>query len=87
MTVVFWVVSGILALGLGIWLGLPGRYQQTPDDIDRIMSQGGARRRKTKKMFTPLAWFQRKANARSERSSRRTGGGRRGFSLERPEDR
>lgn len=86
MTVVLWVVSGILALGFGIWLGLPGRYDQSPDDIDRIMTQGGGRRRKTKRMFTPLAWFQRKANARTERGARR-GAGRRGFNLERPEDR
>ncbi|MEX2465601.1 MAG: hypothetical protein WD995_01740 [Gemmatimonadota bacterium] len=86
MTVAFWVVSGVLALGLGIWLGLPGRYEQTPEDIERIMGEGGRRRRKTKKMFTPLAWFQRKANARTERSARRSGG-RRSFSIERPEDR
>lgn len=86
MTVVFWIVSGILALGFGIWLGLPGRYDQSPDDIDRIMTEGGRRRRKTKRMFTPLAWFNRKANARTERGARR-GSGRKGFSLERPEDR
>ncbi|MDZ7780855.1 MAG: hypothetical protein U5R14_13120 [Gemmatimonadota bacterium] len=83
MTVAFWVVSGILALGFGIWLGLPGRYEQTPEEIERIMAEGGRRRRKTKKAFTPLAWFQRKANARSGRRS----GDRRGFTLESPDDR
>lgn len=82
MTVAFWVVSGILALGFGIWLGLPGRYDQTPEEIEKIMAQGGGRRRKTKKAFTPLAWLQRKVNARSGRR-----GDRRGFSLESPDDR
>ena len=87
MTLFLYVVGGILALGLGIWLGLPGRYDQTPDEIGRIMDEGGRRRRKTKKMFTPLAWLNRKVSARSGRSGRRTGGERRGFNLERPEDR
>lgn len=86
MTTAFYIISGILALLFGIWLGLPGRYDQTPDEIDKIMDEGGRRRRKTKTMFTPLAWLQRKANARSGRSARRSGQ-RRGFSLERPEDR
>ena len=87
MTLFLYVVGGILALGLGIWLGLPGRYDQTPDEIGRIMDEGGRRRRKTKKVFTPLAWLNRKVSARSERSGRRTGGARRGFNLERPDDR
>ena len=32
------IIVGVLALALGIWLGLPGRYEQTPDDIERQMS-------------------------------------------------
>jgi hypothetical protein len=87
VTLFLYVVGGILALGLGIWLGLPGRYDQTPDEIERIMTEGGRRRRKTKKMFTPLAWLQRKVTVRTGRSGRRTGSQRRGFNLERPEDR
>jgi prolyl-tRNA editing enzyme YbaK/EbsC (Cys-tRNA(Pro) deacylase) len=85
--VLFYVVGGILALGLGIWLGLPGRYDQTPEEIERIMTEGGRRRRKTKTVFTPLAWLQRKVNVRAGRSARRSGGQRRGFSLESPDDR
>jgi hypothetical protein len=85
VTAVVYVVSGILALGLGIWLGLPGRYEQTPEEIERIMSEGGRRRRKTKTMFTPLAWLQRKANPRSGSGAR--GRQRRGFRIESPDDR
>ena len=87
MILFLYVVGGILALGLGIWLGLPGRYDQTPEDIERIMGEGGRRRRKTKKMFTPLAWLQRKVNVREGRGARRTGRQSRGFNLERPDDR
>jgi len=86
VTLAFYIVSGVLALAFGIWLGLPGRYEQKPEDIERIMSAGGGRRKKVKRAFTPLAWLQRKVNVRSERSGRRSGQ-RRGFSLESPEDR
>lgn len=77
------ILGGVAALALGIWLGLPGRYEQTPDDIDAIMATGTARRRRTKRYFTPLAWIQRKISVGT--SGRGRGG--RGFKLERPEDR
>ncbi len=80
-------IGGVLiALGVGVWLGMPGRYTQSLDDIDQVMDSGGARRRKVKRRFTPLAWLQRSISARSARNIR---SGRRasGFSLESPEDR
>ena len=76
----------VAALGIGIWLGLPGRYTQTADDIERIMEQGGGRRRKVKRVFTPLAWIQRQASARSSRRQGRGRGSSR-FRMEAPEDR
>lgn len=86
MITALYILGGLAAFGFGIWLGLPGRYDQTPEDIERIMADGGRRRRKTKRVFTPLAWIQRQANARTTRGARRTGR-ERGFNLERPEDR
>jgi len=83
---VLYVVGGALALGLGIWLGLPGRYEQTAEDIEQIMASGGRRRRKTKTMFTPLAWLQRKVSVRTGRGVRRSSGGR-GFNVQSPDDR
>jgi len=76
----------LLALGIGVWMGMPGRYTQTPEDIDRIMDQGGGRHRKVKRVFTPLAWVQRQVSARSPR---RQGRGRTAgrFKLEAPDDR
>ena len=47
------------------------------------MMLGTGRRKKVKRHFTPLAWFQRKASARSSRGHARRGG----FNLERPDDR
>lgn len=78
------VVVGLLGLAIGIWLGMPGRDRPTVDDIERAMDSGGGRRRRTKRIFTPMAWLQRKADAKSSRT--RTPG-RRGFSIERPDER
>jgi hypothetical protein len=82
---VLMVLGALAALALGIWLGLPGRYSQTHEEIDQIMEAGGGRRRRTKRTFTPLAWMQRRADARS--SARRGGRGGSGFKLESPDDR
>jgi hypothetical protein len=83
------LVTAIVGLAVGIWLGMPGRYTQTPDEIEKILESGGSRRRKTKRVFTPLAWMQRKASAKSGPSrGRRQARGRRrsGFSLEAPDE-
>ncbi len=78
--------GALLALGVGVWLGRPGRYTQTVDDIAQIMASGGARRRKVKRRFTPLAWMQRNISARSSRNMR-SGRSGSGFRLESPKDR
>lgn len=82
------ILTGVVGLGIGIWLGMPGRYRQSAEDIERIMESGGSRRRRARRIFTPLAWMQRKVSARSAPSrDRRSGRGRSGFKLESPEDR
>lgn len=85
-TVLGLIFTGIIGLAIGIWLGMPGRYTQTPDDIERIMESGGARRRKTKRVFTPLAWMRRKVDTSVSRE-RRQKHGRSAFKIESPEDR
>lgn len=77
-------VVALIGLAYGLWLGLPGRDRQTPEDIDRAMEKGGSTRRRTKRIFTPMAWLQRKVDARP---SRGRGSRRRGFKLESPDDR
>ena len=72
----------LIAPAIGVYLGLPGRYTQTPDDIDQLMERGGGRRRKVKRVFTPLAWIQRRASARTSQRPER-----KGFRLESPDDR
>ncbi len=83
------VVTALLGLGIGIWLGMPGRYTQSVDEIDKIMESGGARRKKVKRVFTPLAWMRRNVSSKStpSRGRRASRGGRSGFRVESPEER
>jgi len=54
------ILGALLALALGIWLGLPGRFDQSHSDIEELMDQPGTRRqKKVKRHFTPMAWLQR----------------------------
>ena len=80
------ILGVVAASALGIWWGLPGRYTQTAKDIDEIMEKGGGRRRRTKRIFTPLAWVRRTVSARRSIDRKERGRGR-GFRIESPKDR
>ena len=72
------VLGGVLALGLGVYLGLAGRYRPDFEELDEALGPGG-RTRKVKRVFTPLAWLR----GMQERPShaRRRGGSDRRFDL------
>jgi len=83
------VVTALVGLALGIWLGMPGRYTQSSDEIDKIMDAGGGRRRRVKRVFTPIAWMKRNVSSKStpSRGRRQSRGRGSGFRLDRPEER
>lgn len=64
------ILGGVAAFLLGIWLGLPGRYEQSQRDIERAMEQGGAHRNKAKRHFTPLDWFRKDQRGSERRAGR-----------------
>ena len=76
------ILGAVAALGIGIWLGLPGRFEQTSEEIERTMVLGTGRRRKVKRHFTPLAWINRQVSARRGQPRRRSG-----FTVKSPDDR
>jgi hypothetical protein len=75
------ILLGIAAVALGIWLGLPGRYTQSVDEIEKAMERGGARRNTVKRHFTPLDWFRKEQKGSDRRRQRRH------FRTAAPEDR
>jgi len=56
------IVGAILALGLGVWLGLPGRGPSAAE-IDKVLDQPVRRRRRVSRHFTPMDWFRREKRA------------------------
>ncbi len=76
------ILVALAVLGLGVWLGLPGRYDQSLEDVERCMLQGSRTSRKIKRHPTPLAWVQRRLGARGSRT-----GPKRGLHLKHPDER
>lgn len=76
------IFGALAAVAVGVWLGLPGRYDQSLEDVERNMVLGTGKTRKVKRHFTPLAWLQRKLSPRGSSAPRR-----RGFQLEHPDER
>jgi len=75
------IFGALFALGLGVWLGLPGRYSQPIEEIEEAMERGGgARRKRVKRSLSPVAWLQRQPKVRTTRKSRV-------FNIEGPQDR
>jgi hypothetical protein len=69
------ILVGIGAVALGVWLGLPGKYEQSEEDIEKAMERGGARRNQVKRVPTPLDWLRKDRRG----SDRRIEAGRRRF--------
>lgn len=76
------ILGGVVALGLGVYLGLAGQYRPDFEELDEALGSGG-RTRKVKRVFTPLAWLR----GMQERPShaRRRGGPSRHFDLVLPD--
>ena len=53
------ILIGLVAVGIGFYFGLPGKYEQSQDDIEKAMDRGGARRNQVKRVFTPLDWLRK----------------------------
>lgn len=63
------ILGAVAALLLGIWLGLPGRYERDLREIDKVMEDGGRDRKRVRRVWTPLDWFRKDPKASDRRRS------------------
>ena len=65
------ILGGVLALGIGIYMGRPGKFEQTPEQIEESL---GVRRasRKAQRYFTPLDWLKAKPRPSDTRRNQAT---------------
>jgi hypothetical protein len=68
------ILGAVAALALGIWLGLPGRYERDLDEIDRALGEDGIGRARATRHFLVVDWF-----FRGLKKSRKKPQGRRHF--------
>jgi hypothetical protein len=79
------ILGGLLALGIGLYLGGAGQYRPDHDEIDKALD-GQGYTRKTKRHFTLFGWL-RHTSERSSHVRRRSRGASSGrFNLISPDD-
>jgi hypothetical protein len=66
MSLTLYIVTGVVALGLGIYLGLPGRYDQSLEEIDKRLDEEGEHA-KAERKNTVITILQRKVQPGSDR--------------------
>jgi hypothetical protein len=66
------VLSFAVALAVGVWLGLPRRYDQPLDEINKRLEEGGEHQ-KVKRHRTVFSLLQAKVERGSHRRRRRSG--------------
>lgn len=68
------ILGALLALGVGVYLGMAGSYRADPEDLDQALGPGG-RTRKVKRRFTIFGWLrmpeERSSHQRRRRASNR----------------
>ena len=72
------ILGGVLALGIGLYMGAVGKYRPDPEELDKALSEVGGASRKVKQRFTPLAWLRQghELSSHLRRRSRGTSSGR-----------
>jgi hypothetical protein len=67
-----WLIglSVVVAVGVGVWLGLPGKYDQSLDDIDERLIEPGKKHGKVKKSLTFINLLKKEERGSSRRRSR-----------------
>ena len=67
------ILGAIVALGIGLYLGMAGQYRSDPEELDKALRSGG-RSRKVKRRFTLFGWMRMPEERSSHRRRRRSSG-------------
>jgi hypothetical protein len=65
------ILGAVAALLLGVWLGLPGRYDYDPEELEQALVEGGHERARATRHFMAVDWFFRKLTRSAHRQPRR----------------
>jgi hypothetical protein len=66
MSTAWFIILSVAAVGLGFWLGRPRIYDQSLDEIEQRLSEGGDHQ-KVKRHTTFINFIQRKVEKGSDR--------------------
>lgn len=66
------IIGGIVAVGIGVWLGLPGDMSATEKEIERAImeDEGGGPSKRVKRQFMAVEWLMRRTKESQVRKSR-----------------
>ena len=66
------VLGGLVALGVGIWLGMPGDTRATEREIEQAIleDRGGGPSKRVKRQFMAVEWLMRRGKQSQVRKSR-----------------
>jgi hypothetical protein len=78
------ILGGLLALGIGLYVGSSGHYRPDPEEIEKALSGDGVRRR-AKTHPTPLGWLRKNQERSSSIRRRSRGSSSRRFDLIAPD--
>lgn len=63
------VLALLVAVGVGVWLGLPGRYEQSLDEIDERLGETGMKHRTAKRRMTFINLMRKEERGSKRRRS------------------
>lgn len=65
------ILGGVVALAVGIYLGMPGRFEQPAEEIEKRLGQESQKHQKAKRHFTFINALARRTSERASDRRRR----------------
>ena len=75
------ILGGVVALAVGIYLGMPGRFDQSLDEIEERLGEQSTDHKRARRHFTFINALARDTRERGSERRRREAGQRKPFQL------